>query len=136
MGRKHHIRTTRRLSFLSRAFIKPSQTVDVPLTREAARHGLDHFTLHDAYNISLALRGHSTFERFALASPRPFRCVLNRTEHTSPDVHRRGRGAFRSEDLHESPGLPLNDLPCPRRWKLLATLKIFIYKARGCLHPV
>ncbi len=66
MGRKHHIRTTRRLSFLSRAFIKPSQTVDVPLTREAARHGLDHFTLHDAYNISLALRGHSTFERFAL----------------------------------------------------------------------
>lgn len=41
------------------AFIKPSQTADVPLTREAARHCLYHFTPHDAYNINLALRDHS-----------------------------------------------------------------------------
>ena len=41
------------------AFIKPSPLVDVPLTREAARHGLYHFTPHDAYNIKRALRDHS-----------------------------------------------------------------------------
>lgn len=41
------------------AFIKPSRTVDVLLTREAANHGLYHFTPHDAYNIQTALQDHS-----------------------------------------------------------------------------
>jgi len=41
------------------AFIKPSPTVDVPLTREAARHCLYHFTPHDAHNLGRALRDHS-----------------------------------------------------------------------------
>lgn len=41
------------------AFFKPSQGVDVPLTREAAHHGLYHFTPLDAYNINSALGDHS-----------------------------------------------------------------------------
>lgn len=40
------------------AFIKPSQAVDLLLTREAADHGLYHFTPHDAYNIEAALQDH------------------------------------------------------------------------------
>ena len=41
------------------AFFKPSQGVDVPLTREAARHELYHFTPLDAASIKKALQAHS-----------------------------------------------------------------------------
>ena len=41
------------------AFVKPSQGVDVPLTRKAARHELSHFTPLDADSIKKALQAHS-----------------------------------------------------------------------------
>ena len=41
------------------AFFKPSQRVDVPLTREAAHRGLYHFTPLDADRIKRALQVHS-----------------------------------------------------------------------------
>ena len=41
------------------AFFKPSQSVDVPLTREAAHHCLYHFTPLDAHSIEGALGEHS-----------------------------------------------------------------------------
>ena len=41
------------------AFFKPSEGVEVPLTREAARHELYHFTPLDAASIKKALQAHS-----------------------------------------------------------------------------
>jgi len=40
------------------AFLKPSATLDLASTREAARHGLDHFTPHDAHHVKRALGDH------------------------------------------------------------------------------